>query len=87
MWPNLYTWFDSNLASWTHFRNRVGLVRSFRGREPRVRGYPSIIYIESSNWCNFACPMCPTTVMQREKVNMEFDCLTSAPLGQIEVIA
>jgi radical SAM protein with 4Fe4S-binding SPASM domain len=73
MLPNLYTWIDRNVASWTHLKNRIGLVRSFRGREPRVRGYPSIIYIESSNWCNFSCPMCPTTIMQRENRNMEFD--------------
>jgi len=73
MLPKLYNWIDSNALSWSHFRNRCGLVKSFRRREPRVRGFPSIVYVESSNWCNFSCPMCPTTIMTRDKLNMEFD--------------
>ena len=78
MLPNLYTWFDSNALSWTHFKNRVGLVRSFRRRQPTVQGYPSIVYVESSNWCNFACPMCPTTMMNRPNLNMEFSTWQTA---------
>lgn len=66
-------WFDSNLFSPSHVWNRINLVRSFRKRSPISAGYPNIVYVETTNWCNLACPMCPTTIMQREKVNMEVE--------------
>ena len=74
----LYTWFDSNIYSWSHLKNRYKLVKSFRRRDPYVSGYPTIVYIETTNWCNFACPMCPTTIMTREKVNLELEIWKTA---------
>jgi len=64
-------WYDSNILSLSHMRNRFKLVRSFRRRDPVVAGYPSIVYVETTNWCNLECPMCPTTIMKRDKVHME----------------
>ncbi len=69
-------WFDKNLLSVSHIKNRMKLVSSFRKRNPEVTGRPNIIYVESTNWCNLKCPMCPTTIMQRETVNMDYEVFT-----------
>ena len=68
--------FDRNLISRTHIANRVNLVRSFRRRDTHISARPNMLYVESTNYCNLKCPMCPTTIMQREMVNMEYDVFT-----------
>jgi radical SAM protein with 4Fe4S-binding SPASM domain len=47
----------SSIAS--QFRNRLGLLRSYLLRNPRVPGGPLSLAIESTAKCNLFCPMCP----------------------------
>ena len=43
----------------SQFRNRLGLLKSYVGRNPRVPGGPLTLAIESTAKCNLFCPMCP----------------------------
>src|SRR5512139_4024452 len=42
-----------------HFRNRLGLLKSYLLRRPQVPGGPLSLAIESTAKCNLFCPMCP----------------------------
>jgi len=42
-----------------HFRNRLGLLKSYLMKQTRVPGGPLSLSIESTAKCNLFCPMCP----------------------------
>ena len=43
----------------SQLRNRLGLLKSYVTRTPRVPGGPLTLAIESTAKCNLFCPMCP----------------------------
>jgi MoaA/NifB/PqqE/SkfB family radical SAM enzyme len=40
--------------------NLTRLYLSYPTKNPNVKGYPAILMIEPTNFCNLKCPLCPT---------------------------
>lgn len=53
--------------------NRKKLIKSYVNKDIVSEGKPNILIIESTNFCNLKCKMCPRRFMKREVGMMSFD--------------
>ena len=61
--------------NWTRFRNFCHIEIDKRLGKIRISGFPYVLFIDSTNFCNLKCPFCPTGKGKygREKGIMSFN--------------
>ncbi len=67
----IYTYLNRNTISAGNMINRVLLMTDYQKKKTKARGFPNLLYIEPTNFCNLDCLMCVRRKMKRAVGYME----------------